>query len=1825
MKKTNKVLLTLTSLVLALGLFACNKNKNSSPDESSDNISDSTISEIINSESESVGNTSSPSESEVVVVYELSLSESSLSLIVGQSQTVQATLLKDGEICDDAIEWVSSNESVAKVENGKVIAVSAGNATITASSHGKQATVDVEVEEEIGEVFLIVDPERADLEIGETLQLNAQLLGSEEEPQLTYYSSNDSVATVDLNTGLVTARGNGDATITIVHGEVEDGIMAYCEVSVQSSVQLIFPEISKQEWFVGDVIDTNAMIKADGSASQEGIVITGNGFTVNGDEVTITDDGLITITVSYEGQQPISREIMAYHKIATAQDWANVNNDLAGYYKLANNIDLKGGVITTIAHYADQMNSSTTGGFSGVIDGNGYAIMNYSKSIGSKGSTTNSSPIGQIAANGVVKNLNFINGTIDNYIGGGIATINNGIIENCYVDVFVKFNPATNANSKNNPLGGIASKNYNTIRNCVAVVRLADGIDTTMIGAIAGRNASASAVISNTYAMSTLGICESATPSNAPTNPLTGTITNVSVTTTLDELNALVEANTTFDKSLWNVTSGRYPVVGKVLDLSIALNQTEYSVFAGTNVTIEATSATNITYTLKQPISGVSVDANGKVTVDDSVATGTDIEVVLSNSYSNPVTVTITVNALSYSVDASSFNPLSFDLIIGESSNSDYVKAHNIIVKYNNEVYKGDAVSFVSSNNQVATADATNVTAVGNGTATISVKADGSEIYSFEVKVELWNAVKTTQDFLAMGNNLSGKYKLMNNIDFEGATIVAFSSWKTMNDASAPTKFSWTGAFDGQGYTVSNFTVDFNKTVASDRDRSIFGYMSAGSSVKNVNFVGAKGADRASIVSSWCEGTIENVYAELTYTANGTNRMQANPGGIIAMKARTTAVIKNCIAVVTFASGTTSEFIGGVVGLASTGAQISDCLLVCEDSQIQPVQYLENNATPVITNCVKYADVATLLSTATLTGFDKNVWSFVEGKYPHVGQMANIMSTTTTEYEVYANNSVSLKVKGFVPVYYKLAAQVSNVTVNEATGEVSVGQVAAGTDIEVVAYNLYTNETITLTITVKAATVSVDETNYVPLSFDIVLEESGVSETVKPHNLVLKQNGEVYTGEDVEYVSSNPSIATADATNVTAIGDGIATITIKIGGAELYSFDVTVVAWTPVRTIAEFEAIENNLSGKYKLIKNLDYQGGYIKTIAHYAKGHTTVEHGFLGIFDGNGYSIMNFAGCVQMNGASAANCSPFGHIGGTGIVRNVNFIGGTIATRIAGGIATVNYGTIENCYVDVYVTYNKNNENNNPIGGIVSKNYNTVKNCVAVVTLADGIYDGSIGTIAGRNWEGNDYITNCYGMSTVGVTESGIPTNGYTTDSAGSNITNSAVYSTLAELNAAINNDATFNKSLWTVVEGKYPHVGQMANIMSVVDTEMEAYTNATATVKVNSGIDVYYKLASEVSNVSINETTGVVTIGDVVVGTNIEVVAYNLYTSETETVTITVVDSPLDVTNPNPTMTISDKIIGETVAHNVVVTKNGEVYNGEDLTYTSDNENVVVADATNITIKGEGTAVVTVASNGTTLTTITVTTSALWTPITTVAEFNAIENNLTGKYKLMNDLDYQGGTLTTIAHWNSGAGNGTNQFSGIFDGQGYTIKNFVNNNTSTNGNYSLFGTVNTAGVIRNLNVSGTLAARIAGGIVTINNGTVENCFANISITYTGSTTSDGNNPMGGIASKNTGTIKNCVTIVSVSGTNTSVIGAIVGRNTAATAKVENCYSMTSAAIKLYSNTGNTTEGTNIISSSVVTSLEALNNAISNDATFDKVNTWTVATGSNPKVKVQA
>ena len=80
-----------------------------------------------------------------VVPTSVSLSKTNISLEIGKSETLTATVLPSNAT-EKAITWVSNNTKVATVANGKVTAVAAGTATITAkTTNGKTAICQVTV------------------------------------------------------------------------------------------------------------------------------------------------------------------------------------------------------------------------------------------------------------------------------------------------------------------------------------------------------------------------------------------------------------------------------------------------------------------------------------------------------------------------------------------------------------------------------------------------------------------------------------------------------------------------------------------------------------------------------------------------------------------------------------------------------------------------------------------------------------------------------------------------------------------------------------------------------------------------------------------------------------------------------------------------------------------------------------------------------------------------------------------------------------------------------------------------------------------------------------------------------------------------------------------------------------------------------------------------------------------------------------------------------------------------------------------------------------------------------------------------------------------------------------------------------------------------------------------------------------------------------------------------------------------------------------------------------------------------------------------------
>lgn len=81
-----------------------------------------------------------------VPVQSLSLSFSTLSVKEGESKDLPSVTVVPSDAADQAITWTSNSPAVAKVENGKVVGLAAGTATLEASStNGKKAVLTVTV------------------------------------------------------------------------------------------------------------------------------------------------------------------------------------------------------------------------------------------------------------------------------------------------------------------------------------------------------------------------------------------------------------------------------------------------------------------------------------------------------------------------------------------------------------------------------------------------------------------------------------------------------------------------------------------------------------------------------------------------------------------------------------------------------------------------------------------------------------------------------------------------------------------------------------------------------------------------------------------------------------------------------------------------------------------------------------------------------------------------------------------------------------------------------------------------------------------------------------------------------------------------------------------------------------------------------------------------------------------------------------------------------------------------------------------------------------------------------------------------------------------------------------------------------------------------------------------------------------------------------------------------------------------------------------------------------------------------------------------------
>lgn len=162
-----------------------------------------------------------------IPVESISLDQTSLSLISGESERLTATVKPDNAT-DKTVTWSSSNTSVVDVDQrGEVRAYEAGTAVITAKAGDKSATCSVTVTVPVDRITL--DRAAVSLKVGESVKLTATIKPADAtDKTITWSSSNPAVAKVE--NGTVTALSEGSAVITAKAGEKS----ATCSVTVKN-------------------------------------------------------------------------------------------------------------------------------------------------------------------------------------------------------------------------------------------------------------------------------------------------------------------------------------------------------------------------------------------------------------------------------------------------------------------------------------------------------------------------------------------------------------------------------------------------------------------------------------------------------------------------------------------------------------------------------------------------------------------------------------------------------------------------------------------------------------------------------------------------------------------------------------------------------------------------------------------------------------------------------------------------------------------------------------------------------------------------------------------------------------------------------------------------------------------------------------------------------------------------------------------------------------------------------------------------------------------------------------------------------------------------------------------------------------------------------------------------------------------------------------------------------------------------------------------------------------------------------------------------------
>ncbi len=248
----------------------------------------------------------------------LTLSAATLELDVLEKSTLTATVSGT----EAAVEWTSSDTTVAEVNEGEIFALKAGNATITASAGGASATCSLTVYDSGAYPSMTLDKSSVNMKEGKKVSINPTMKYKNQvvEAAYTYVSSDEDVVTVDG--GVMTGAGLGNAVVSVTGTYGNASVTKDVSVTVTENVTFMLDRSSVELALsdVGEYHNTATIVPTvyEGDEPVESPAIT---WTAASSEVTVKDG---VITAAAKTDAPV--RVTATYRSESGNDYVcNVN------------------------------------------------------------------------------------------------------------------------------------------------------------------------------------------------------------------------------------------------------------------------------------------------------------------------------------------------------------------------------------------------------------------------------------------------------------------------------------------------------------------------------------------------------------------------------------------------------------------------------------------------------------------------------------------------------------------------------------------------------------------------------------------------------------------------------------------------------------------------------------------------------------------------------------------------------------------------------------------------------------------------------------------------------------------------------------------------------------------------------------------------------------------------------------------------------------------------------------------------------------------------------------------------------------------------------------------------------------------------------------------------------------------------------------------------------------------------------------------------------------------------------------------------------------